>query len=729
MLKQAMKLILLPVAAAVVVACGGGGGGGSASSPVTLTGVAAYGAPYPQGSKLTVIDGSGKVIIDGQEITSIDGSYSLAIPATAVAPFIISVTADELPSLVSLVPQKADGIANVTPITNLIASHLSNSGNPADLAAEISSGNQMTAVKVASKTAEVKAVLAPLLSSADVTADPLTGAFKADGTGMDRVLDALKLDVIPVAGASNIVIGLKTALQEDELPIELAYSRGAGTSGDAPSLASLISAADLSTRLAPSGISVKIDDWSKRMMACHAENINTRVNLKNTNNATASNIISSICKDLFINSDPAAYFSHGYGITGRDHFSGIFWDAGTDLKSSNVQLEYIVKSSNTTDVTKPMNGDVVFSYRWRTTDDKTDVSVAQGRVVNGKLQVTGNLSQWDVGVNPRVEKKVFTQTNMVDRTYLNTGYSIYANANKHGVGTNPVLYIKVTTPNNKTLHLKQRDGYDYYVLVANPSAANTTGLTSVLRMSSAYLNPSIAGSPRDMDNHLFWGKNPDSQVGDWTDAQLAAIPNQGNWKFEMYSNVNGTLLGTAVRRTISRAPTIAETKLVNWPQITNAGLDKIATSTASSSSGSNLIRSESNISLAGLQGEDFWSVASDTTWLPTGARLSGAYFPGGFCSSADISQNNWTNVNGTLKCDRKNTTDNIRFRSNVRKITVPCSQQGVSDDHCSAVIPPNNAPRKFKANNAYSFSNLWGFDSRRVENSLSIDTRKTEAPL
>lgn len=717
MLKQTMRLVLLPAAAAVLLACGGGGGGGT-SSPVTLTGVAAYGAPYPVGSKLTVIDGSGKVIIDGQEITSSDGSYSLVIPATAVAPFIISVTADELPSLVSLVPQKADGIANVTPITNLIASHLANSGNPADLAAEISAGNQITTDKVALKTAEVKAVLAPLLSAAEVTADPLTGAFKADGTGMDRVLDALKLDVIPVSGASNIVIGLKTALEEDELPIELAYSRGAGTSGDAPSLASQISTANLSARLAPTGISVKIDDWVKRMMACQAENIDVRVNLKNTNNATASNIISSVCKDLFINSNPSDYFSNGYRVTGKDHFSGIFWDSGTDLKLSNAQLEYVIKNTNTTDVTKPMNGDVVFSYRWRTTDDKTDVSVVQGRLVNGRLQITGNLSPWDVGVNPRIEKRQFTQSSMSANSYVNTGYSIYANANKHGNNANnqgPVVaYIKVKTPSGKTLHLKQKTGYDYYVLVASPT--DTNGVTSVLRLASANLDSANTRSARELDTNLFWGKNPDTGVGDWTDEQLKAIPNQGNWTYEFYDNeTNLNLQGRAVRRTIARAPTIEEIKAVNWPKLTDAALSKIAASTTTTS-GSVKISTVSQISLAGQNGEDYWSVDSNTTWLPTGARISGAYYPnpGGSCSATDPAKTNWTLVSGTLECVKKSTTDDVRFRSNLRKITIPCSSQGVG--HCEGT--------SFKANNFYSFSTLWGFDSRRVENALSFDTRK-----
>lgn len=711
MLKQAIKLILLPVAAAVVVACGGGGGGSSASSPVTLTGVAAYGAPYPLGSKLTVTDGSGKVIIDGQEITSTDGSYSLVIPATAVAPFIISVTADELPSLVSLVPQKADGIANVTPITNLIASHLANSGNPADLAAEISSGNQMTADKVAAKTAEVKAVLAPLLSAAAVTSDPLTGAFKADGTGMDRVLDALKLDVIPVSGAANIVIGLKTALEEDELPIELAYSRGAGTSGDAPSLASQISTANLSARLAPTGVSVKIDDWVKKMMACHTENIDTRVNSKNNNNAAASNITSAVCKDLFINSNPADYFSHGYRVTGKDHFSGIFWDSGTDLKLSNAQLEYVIKNTNTTDVTKPMNGDVVFSYRWRTTDDKTDVSVVQGRLINGKLQVTGNLSPWDVGVNPRIEKRQFTQSSMSANTYVNTGYSIYANADKHG---STVTYIKVTTPRGKILHLKKKAGYDYYVLAATPT--DTSGVTSVLRLASSNLDSTNTRSARDLDANLFWGKNPDTGIGDWTDTQLKAIPNQGNWTYEFYDNENSlTLQGRAVRRTISRAPAIDEIKAVNWPKLTDAAINKIA-STTTSTTGSVKISTVSKISFAGQNGEDYWSVDSSTTWLPTGARISGAYYPnpGGACSATDSAKTNWTLVSGTLECVKKSTTDDVRFRSNLRKITIPCSSQGVG--HCDGT--------SFKANNFYSFSTLWGFDSRRVENAISFDTRK-----
>jgi hypothetical protein len=715
MVKSVFQWVLLPTAAAVLIACGGGGGdsavtGASTSNSITMTGVAAYGAPYPAGSKITVRDATGTVVISEQEITSADGSYKLVIPASAVAPLLISVAAEELPSLTSFVPEKANGTANVTPITNLIAAHLSNSGNPADLAKELAAGRQVAAADVAAKTAEVKNILAPLLDAVGVTDDPLTGTLVANGTGMDRVLDALKLDVIPAGSTTNILVGLKTALDETDTPLEMGYQKVSGTELKAPTLASLTSASALAARLAPAGVSVKISDWVSRMVSCHAENIDSRVNLKNSNSASAANITSPVCKSLFLNSDPSNYLSNGFQVTGKDHFTGIFWDGGTGLQISNPQLEYIVKNGNTTDPTKPMNGDVVFSYRWRTADDKTDVSVAQGRIssVDNKLYLTGNLSSWDVWVNPRMEKRVFTQTNMSTRTYINTGYSVYANASKHG---NSAGYIKVTTPSGKTLHLKRRSGYDYYVLVGSQDANATTGLTSIVRLAANYLDSTQTGQPRDMDTNLFWASNPDTGTGDWTESQISAIPNQGNWKFEIYSTVGGTLLGTTVRRTIARAPTLQEVKAVNWPQITQGGLDKIA-ATTNTTSGSVLIRELSDLNLADASGGAFWSVDANTSWLPTGARASGAYFPNGFCSSTDVNRVNW--VNGA--CVKENTTDDVRFKSTLRKVTIPCSNQGGSDQHC--------ASGKFKANNAYSFSTLWGFDARRVESSLSLDTRK-----
>lgn len=77
---------------------------------------------------------------------------------------------------------------NVSPITTLIAARLSPSGDPAQLTTSDASADKITAA-----TADIKTALAPLLEAAEVAADanPLTMAFKADSTGLDKALDLL----------------------------------------------------------------------------------------------------------------------------------------------------------------------------------------------------------------------------------------------------------------------------------------------------------------------------------------------------------------------------------------------------------------------------------------------------------------------------------------------------------------------------------------------------------
>ena len=83
MLKQAMKLVLLPAAAAVLVACGGGGGGGGSASTTVLSGTAATGAPIAN-AKVYIVDSAGRVPAGQDEAagtalvtTDANGQYAL----------------------------------------------------------------------------------------------------------------------------------------------------------------------------------------------------------------------------------------------------------------------------------------------------------------------------------------------------------------------------------------------------------------------------------------------------------------------------------------------------------------------------------------------------------------------------------------------------------------------------------------------------------------------------
>ena len=89
MKKTLIQWLCLPVAAAVLAACGGGGGSLGASSPITISGTAAVGAPLA-GAKVKVYDATGTLVADNGTVQS-NGSYAITIPAGKSAPFVFVV--------------------------------------------------------------------------------------------------------------------------------------------------------------------------------------------------------------------------------------------------------------------------------------------------------------------------------------------------------------------------------------------------------------------------------------------------------------------------------------------------------------------------------------------------------------------------------------------------------------------------------------------------------------
>src|SRR4029079_6964211 len=107
-------------------ACEGGGTVGStpAAAPTSFVvgGTAASGAPFAGGT-VTVVDSAGTVFSGptGGVTTDANGVYSIPLPLTAKPPFVVMVKRDDR-SLVSVVAEAKDSTANITPLTNLIAS-------------------------------------------------------------------------------------------------------------------------------------------------------------------------------------------------------------------------------------------------------------------------------------------------------------------------------------------------------------------------------------------------------------------------------------------------------------------------------------------------------------------------------------------------------------------------------------------------------------------------------
>jgi len=197
-----------------LAACGGGGGDPGAAPPAgfTVSGTAATGAAFV-GATVTLTDSTG-ASYTADALSGTDGHYTVTVPDSAKPPFVVeAVSADKSVILVSVVAEKGDTTTNITPITNLIASRLSPSGDPTKLAGELKTGTaSFDAAALKLKVDEIITLLKPLRDAAGDASDPLNGTLVADGTGADKVLDSLSITITPSSASSvDIVVAVKPA--------------------------------------------------------------------------------------------------------------------------------------------------------------------------------------------------------------------------------------------------------------------------------------------------------------------------------------------------------------------------------------------------------------------------------------------------------------------------------------------------------------------------------------
>lgn len=105
-LQPSFSTLTLALASALSFTLAGCGGGGSpaneplAASTFLLPGVAATGAAYPDDSLVTVTDAAGAVF--NGSVQGGSGAFSVTVNTSAKAPFVVQVSAEDLPTLVSV---------------------------------------------------------------------------------------------------------------------------------------------------------------------------------------------------------------------------------------------------------------------------------------------------------------------------------------------------------------------------------------------------------------------------------------------------------------------------------------------------------------------------------------------------------------------------------------------------------------------------------------------------
>ena len=199
-MRQTIAALLL---ATLLLLSGCGGGGGAAPAPPSaVSGVAAAGLVIAGQVYLKDSAASPRVLTHPTS----DGRYSFDVTGLT-RPFMLKVVgtvAGGAPyTLYSLAADQ--GTANLNPLSNLLVAKAAASGDLAGLYdAPDRSGMPVVAAKLGQALAEVRSTLGPLLQSFGAAAvDPITGAYQANGSGLDGMLDVVKIEV---AGTGIITI-------------------------------------------------------------------------------------------------------------------------------------------------------------------------------------------------------------------------------------------------------------------------------------------------------------------------------------------------------------------------------------------------------------------------------------------------------------------------------------------------------------------------------------------
>lgn len=677
-MKKNLRQLAIAAASAGLLALTGCGGGSGGDDTITMSGVAATGAPFV-GATIEVSSSAG--VVGTSDPVGTTGKFSFKLAKGARPPFVLKAsrtnTDGAVESLVSVYSGSGiTGSANITPISNLIASRLSTSGDPLKLAAELAATpTTIDTDKIAAKVKEVQTILAPILTATGTTtSDPLTADFPTDGTGYDRLLDSVKISVTPSSETTtNIEIGVKQQLADTAAPITIQFN-------NATVLAAIPVMPTIdATTLVAAGTSTLIAQHLAQLTTCYALPLTTRVDgvvVGNNATGTAANVIAPECRSAFFGNDPANFKSNG-NLVGRDSnnngaFAGLFRNGATG----------VVFSQGTYEFTR-QNGDVVIGYKSKdASGNEVYDTLAVRKDTDGKLKQIGNQYAFGGGVAAYQQLREFP--NQPASNYYSTGYAVGIPLITTSGRT--VTHVIITTPKNTNLTMiRGSDGMVFpklnssrQTVEANGTTLSTaipgmgTSGTSFIRVRSEYSDAaSVAAHPAARDTGLFFTPT------DSTEAEVASFGNQSVWTFKYYSGGTAAPLleGTQSYKTRARALTIGEMRTKKWANLSAAAV-------------------------AYFQSQ--YEVANNITLLPTTNFVTPIWeVPTGALPPTGVTLFGSTQANDGTPNPRVSFNDAITVGSTVRTAVINCAN-GNGETHCS---PPG-----YKGYSRMSGLHLWARD-------------------
>ena len=216
-----IKAILMTFSLAGALVLAGCGGGGTAAvappaSTALITGVAATGAPItPSMNGVVTIQDSASPAHTATTPTDANGGYSFTAAQLAgwSTPYLMEINYEvggvkyNLHSAATTSDlTSGSATINITPLTDLVIANLAGTIAANVFKNQATYASQLTSTALAAGASALAAQLQPILAAQGVSSsvDLFRTSFTANGTGMDAVLDALKVTQDPVTNTATI---------------------------------------------------------------------------------------------------------------------------------------------------------------------------------------------------------------------------------------------------------------------------------------------------------------------------------------------------------------------------------------------------------------------------------------------------------------------------------------------------------------------------------------------
>jgi len=524
-----MRHLITSLAFLTLASCGGGGGGnGNGNSQFTISGTAATGSPIP-GASIEVYNSSGIKVATAT--TDSSGNYTTS-PLLGDGPYVVKGTSGttELYSVQS----SADGtVVNVTPLSNLVATLLSPTGNAGNLGAEIVVDKSiLSSSAISAKKEIVKEIISPVSKVLGLNFDVINTAMVADGTGIDQVLDTVKVSYTPTTS--------------DTSTIQVAYYSGAiGSSPQTITFSSnnnnvsVNSVTFTKDDLFDTNLNKDVQAWAARTNRCIRTRATERWKLMSNG---VKEFIAEDCKKIWWNNDHTQVFLTGYRA--QDLFENEFSDKNF-TEDSLSEVEYVYTTAKDEIIVKG-NAKVYKDDGVTTYQRKYFINLKRDPISN-ELKTYGNKYIYETTISANNYIRYFPYSPGYDFSFSGYSFDIPVTATRGNHLLNPINYpagksvasAVVTAPDNSKIYLKAVTGRNNLSVCVDSSCNKLiTGGLKIIRSdffnkaTGAITTPVHKNAPtKPKPTDYIW-----NQFGGFqqvSDSTIQSLPLFGTYQFEL----------------------------------------------------------------------------------------------------------------------------------------------------------------------------------------------------